>query len=39
MKHWVFVVLAAAVLTACDPWDEATKNNKQTPADLGIQYN
>ena len=23
----------------CDPWDEATKNNKQTPEDLGIRHN
>ena len=23
----------------CDPFDNARKNNKQTPEDLGIQYN
>ena len=22
----------------CDPWSDATKNNKQTPTDLGIRY-
>ena len=23
----------------CDPWDEATKNDKQSPEDLGIRFN
>ena len=23
----------------CDPWDDATKNNKQSPNDLGIRFN
>ena len=23
---------------ACDPWDDATKNDKQSPEDLGIQF-